>query len=128
METQPDNRSTSELIISHDVIAAIAVNAAKDVPGVGHIVQRPNDVRSVVNMLDGAQRYVEVTEADRVYNLKLHLFINEGEKIPGVASSVQKAVKNAVQSMTGSVVSKVNVVVAGVDIAETAPNQEKTDD
>ena len=118
MEKQPANSVASQLVISDDVIASVAMNAAKDINGVGKIVQRPKDIRSVVEIFEGALKYVEVSSNEKTYTLKIHITIKDGEKIPVVAAEVQKAVKNAVQGMTGCVVSKVNVCVADVEITE----------
>ncbi len=120
MGNQPINSEVaSKLVISDDVIASIAMNAAKDIPGVGRVVQRPTNVRNVMNIFEGALKYVEVSTSDNVvYTIKIHIAIKEGEKIPVVAAEVQKAVKNAVQNMTGCAVSKVNVLVADADISE----------
>ncbi len=113
----PNNSApASGLIISDDVIASIAVGAVRDVAGVGRIVQRPKDIKSLIGMHEGAQKFVEVLKFDNVYSLKLHITVSEESKIPVVAAAVQKAVKNAVQEMTSKVVSKVNVVIAGVEI------------
>lgn len=117
----------SGLVISDEVIASIAVGAVKDVPGVGKIVPRSADVKSVVGLFEKTQKLVEVTGSDNVYSIKINLTVKEDAKIPVVAAAVQKAVKNAVQEMTSMVVSKVNVVIAGVEISENAPNQEKND-
>ncbi len=108
--------ASSGLYISDDVIASIAVAAVKDVPGVGRILQRPKNLKSMIVAADGAQRFVEVLKIDNVYVLKLHITVSEESKIPTVAAAVQKAVKNAVQEMTSKVVSKVNVVISGVEI------------
>ena len=88
-----DNRDSGGVVISNDVIASIAANAVKDVDGF-------NDI-------------------------KVQLFINikSGFNIQSVCTAVQQSVKNAVQSMTGKVVSKVNVCVQGVDYCE--PNELK---
>ncbi len=119
MEKQPnDNTVATSLVISDDVIASIAMSAAKDINGVGELVQRPADIRSVMKIFEGALKYVEVSSSDNVYTLKVHITIKDGEKIPAVVSEVQKAVKNAVQGMTGCAVSKVNVCVADVEITE----------
>ncbi len=63
-------------------------------------------------------KHVRVTTADN--EIKLHLYINiaSNAKIPVVCSSVQQAVKNAVQSMTGRIVTKVNISIAGIDFNE----------
>jgi uncharacterized alkaline shock family protein YloU len=120
MDRKTDNNTSvaTQLIISDDVIASIAMSAAKDIEGVGRLVQRPKDIRSVVKIFEGPLRYVEVSSNDKVYNLKLHITIKDGEKIPSVVANVQTAVKNAIQGMGGCVVSKVNVCVADVEIAE----------
>lgn len=118
MDKQPEKNSTvaTQLVISDDVIASIAMSAAKDIEGVGRLVQRPKDIRSIVKIFEGPLKYVEVTSSDKVYNIKLYITIKDGEKIPSVVSKVQTAVKNAVQGMGGCVVSKVNVCVADVEI------------
>ena len=115
------------LVISDDVIASIAMSAARDVAGVGKLVQRPANLKGMVGMYEGAQKYIEVSKSDNVYSLKLHMTVCEDSKIPVVAAEVQKTVKNAVQEMTSKVVSKVNVVIAGVEITNNAPNQKNSD-
>ena len=48
-----------------------------------------------------------------------------GKKIRQVAEEVQRAVKESVQNMTGKLVSKVNVIIAGLEFdqpeSETEP-------
>lgn len=126
MNNNSNSGPVSGLVISDEVIASIALAAIKDVPGVGKPVPCPADMTSVAGLFEKTQKTVEVTKADNVYSITLHITVNEDAKIPVVAAEVQKAVKNAVQEMTSMVVSKVNVVIAGVEISD-APNQEKND-
>ncbi len=121
MEMQPSVNSTSKLIISDDVIASISANAAKDINGVTSLAQKPNDVRTVVGINEGDLRFIDVSHTESVYAIKVYINVAENVVIPTVAADVQKAVKNAVQSMTGFVVSKVNVVIAGVEVDDKAP-------
>ena len=119
MEKQPNsNTVATQLVISDEVIASIAMSAAKDIEGVAGFVQRPKDIRSVVYIFEGPHKYVEVISNENVYNLKLYITVMDGIKIPTVVSQVQSAVKNAIQGMGGCVVSKVNVCVADVKIKE----------
>ncbi len=119
MGKHPDsNTVATQLVISDEVIASIAMSAAKDIEGVAGFVQRPKDIRSFVNIFEGPLKYVEVSSSDNVYNIKLYITVKDGVKIPAVVSQVQPAVKNAVQGMGGCVVSKVNVCVADVKITE----------
>ena len=126
MTNNANNGPASGLIISDEVIASIALGAIKDVPGVGKPVPRPADMTSIAGLFEITQKTVEVNKADNVYSITLNITVNEDAKIPVVAAEVQKAVKNAVQEMTSMVVSKVNVVIAGVEISGTT-DQEKND-
>ena len=69
----------------------------------------------------------EMCIRDRVNEneIKLHLYLllKGGTKIPAVSAQVQRAVKNAVQNMTGRVVTKVNISIVGVDFSEIAQAQ-----
>ena len=89
--------SMGELVISDEVLSSIAVNAAKDVDGVSSFCNKPVDV---VNT------------------------IKPGKKFQTVATQVQSAVKESVQNMTGKLVTKVNVIVAGIDFDEPVSSVE----
>ena len=104
------------LVISEDVIASIALNAAKDVEGVSSFAVRTPDVHSIFKLGEGASKFVRVVSNDNDVKIYIHVNIAPGTKIPKVAADIQKNVKNAVQSMTGKMVSKVNVSIAGMDI------------
>ena len=67
-------------------------------------------------------RSVRVISTDNDIKIYIHVNIEQGTKIPKVASDIQKSVKNAVQSMTGKMVSKVNVSIEGLSVA---PKNEK---
>ena len=110
------------LVVSDDVIASIALNAAKDVDGVNGFAVRTPDVHSILKMGEGPMRSVRVISTDNDIKIYIHVNIEQGTKIPKVASDIQKSVKNAVQSMTGKMVSKVNVSIEGLSVA---PKNEK---
>ena len=97
MEENKTVDNIGNLVISEDVIASIALNAAKDVEGVSSFAARTPDVHSIFKLGEGAAKSVRVLSSDN-------------------------NVKNAVQSMTGKMVSKVNVSIAGMDIK---PESEK---
>ena len=115
MEENKTVDNIGNLVISEDVIAAIALNAAKDVEGVSSFAARTPDVHSILRFED-AIKSVRVLPSDNGVKIYIHVNITPGTKIPKVASEIQKNVKNAVQSMTGKMVSKVNVSIAGIDI------------
>ena len=53
-------------------------------------------------------------------NVSIYLNIEPNKKIKSVAQNVQQNVKESIQNMTGRLVSKVNVIIAGIDFEESA--------
>lgn len=112
------NDKLGGLVISEEVIAAIALNAAKDIDGVAGFAARPPDVQSIFKIGDGPLKSVKVWSGENDVKLQLYLIIRDNKKIPAVAAEVQRSVKNAVQNMTGRIVTKVNISIAGIDFCE----------
>lgn len=104
------------VIISEEAVSSIVTNAAKDVNGVTGFSNKPDDVVSTIK-----KRSLKVMSPVRVFqdgdDLDISVYINiaSGIKIQPVAEEVQRVVKEAVQNMTGKLVSKVNVIIASVE-------------
>lgn len=111
--------TSGSCIISEEVVATIACNAALEVAGVADVAPLPMDIRGMIRT--GAARSVIVqSTADRtIVDISVSPVMNA--HIPTVAQNVQEAVKNAVQAMTGSPVTSVNVRVARPLEAAPAP-------
>lgn len=113
----------SGLVISEEVIAAIALNAAKDVDGVSGFAACPRGLHTLLHVGDDTLKSVRVWVNENEIKLHLYLMLRGGTKIPVVSAQVQRAVKNAVQNMTERVVTKVNISIVGVDFSEVAQAQ-----
>ena len=111
------------VVVFEEVIAAIALNAAKDVEGVSGFAARPRDLQALLHIGDDMLKSVRVWVNENEIKLHLYLLLKGGTKIPAVSAQVQRAVKNAVQNMTGRVVTKVNISIVGVDFSEIAQAQ-----
>ena len=104
------------VIISEEAVSSIVTNAAKDVNGVTGFSNKPDDVVSTIK-----KGSLKVMSPVRVFqdgdDLDVSVYINiaSGIKIQPVAEEVQRVVKEAVQNMTGKLVSKVNVIIASVE-------------
>lgn len=109
---------SSDYVISEEVLATIAANAAKDVEGVARLGSRPADLYTTFKIGADASKMVAVTMTD--YDIRCHVYIDlvHTAKIQEVCRNVQTAVKEAIQNMTGRVVTRVDVSVTG--IAESA--------
>ena len=51
---------------------------------------------------------------DGVAEVDVHIIVKYGCKVPSVCKNVQEAVKTNIQNMTEVTVSKVNIIVAGI--------------
>ena len=116
MEAKDYRLPDGSCIISEEVIAGIAVNAAQEVAGVAGMAAKPNDLRGLVG--SSAAKSVRVLNTDNETVLDVYVNLKQGARIPEVAGRVQHCVKSAVQSMTGKPVTKVNVHVMGIKAVE----------
>ena len=100
--------------IAEDVVAAIVVDALKEVEGVGAMSQ------NVGEQLSGkkAARGVRVEKVDDAIAIDLYLMARYGFEIPVLARQVQAKVSDAVGGMTGFPVKEVNVHVGGISFNE----------
>ena len=109
------SRNSGGLVISEEVIASIAVNAAKDVEGVSGFVSHPKSIKNFYKISDGNEKYTDIVLSDTDIKIHIYLKVKGGTKIPALAENVQKNIKNAVQNMTGTMVSDVDVSICSVD-------------
>lgn len=113
------------VIISEEAISSIATNAAKDVNGVVGFSNKPDDVVSTIKK--GSRKVmspVRIFQDGDNLDISIYICIASGKKIQPVAEEVQKVVKEAVQNMTGRLVSKVNVIIASVELQQPEENSE----
>ena len=107
--------------ISEEVIAAIAVGAAREVEGVsGMMTTLGNSVTDLVNNKKNVQKVAKGVKIDMTgaaLTLDLYLTVQYGNPIPEVAENAQKAVISAVEAMTGCSVGAVNIHVGAVTMA-----------
>lgn len=116
MNTGKSSRSTGSLKISQDVIVSIARVSALETDGVAGIASHPGNVGKLFSRSLG-KKPVCVGLTDDSAEIDIGLDLKFGASIPDVCAAVQKNVRENVQTMTGIVVSKVNVTVAGISFA-----------
>ncbi len=124
MEIQSKS-SMGELVISDEVVASIAINAAKDVDGVSSFHNGPVDVVSTIKQ--GSLKVmspVRLIQDGDDFSISIYINLEPGKKFQTVATKVQTSVKESVQNMTGKLVNKVNVIVAGIDFEEPSDSDE----
>ena len=111
-----NHNSKGGLVISEEAVSAIVTNAAGDVDGVVGFSNRPVDIVSTIKK--GSLKVmspVRITQDGDDLNISVCINIAIDKKIQPVAEEIQRVVKDAVQNMTGKLVSKVNVIIASVE-------------
>ena len=97
------------IVISEEVLASIAATAAREVEGVAGLVPA-RLLRGQGNL-----RYVKLSQSGAQLALELTLRVRAGVNIADLACKVQRAVKTALQDMTGKTVARVNLKIAGAE-------------
>lgn len=116
------SQSTGNLRISREVIATIARFAALEIEGVDSLASFATNLKGWLLKKQSA-RPVSIDLNDEVAVICLHINVKAGVNIPKTSEKVQHAVKEAVQNMTGIVVSRVNIVIAGIVFEESEQPQ-----
>lgn len=101
------------LKISEDVIASIVKNSVGEIEGVYSILPARKSVKQFF-LKEEQSGDIGISLNEDVVEITLKIIVRGGFKAVSVAEEVQNNVKNAVQSMTGITVSRVNVIVAEI--------------
>ena len=97
-------QENGNVMISEDVVAAIAENAVADVEGAAL-------VRDLKNWNKGMK--IMIAE-DNSVAVSVNITVSYGQSVVNVANNVQSVITAAVENMTGVKVSEVNVNICGV--------------
>lgn len=114
------NQNTiGNLKISEDVLATIAQQATIEVKGVAKLTCENTNLSGLLAKATRANPIqVQLSEDSAVIDVSIKLLPNTS--IPEVSGEVQRSVKSAIQNMTGIAVSKVNIVVQGIEFSKEA--------
>ncbi|MDR2686767.1 MAG: Asp23/Gls24 family envelope stress response protein [Oscillospiraceae bacterium] len=114
MDQPKDDRPNGGIVISEEVLASIAAAAAREVEGVAALVPRRTGVARLLRG-QGGLRYVKLAHSGAQLSLEMSLRVRAGVNIADLACEVQRAVKAALQDMTGKTVARVNLMIAGTE-------------
>lgn len=103
------------IMISEDVVASIAAHAIKEVPGVVSISSKPgSDVADLIGRRNWNKGIRVLISERNTLAIYCNIVVAYSNNIVSVASAVQKAVADAVSSITGVKVRMVNVNVCEI--------------
>ena len=120
------NQPNGSLKISQDVIAAIANYAADEIDGIYALTASRLPIKSISknSIKKISSKPVIINMTDDAAIVDISVIVTANCKIRQVAEALQKAVKDAVQTMCGITVSKVNVHVEGIHFEEAKEQAE----
>lgn len=103
------------VLISEDVIATIVAHAAQEVEGVVCLNVKPGaDIIELIGKKGwGKGLKISIGEDDSL-TVDCNITVAYGQSVVSVASAVQTAVSNALESMAGAKIAAVNVNVCGI--------------
>ncbi len=109
------NNKTTELSISTDVLEKMAEIAACEVEGVSGLCKKAIDLKGAVKT-KSAFKGVKIETINGAIEITVYICLEKDVKVRGTAEKVQENVKDKIQTMTGTAVTRVNVIVADVAI------------
>lgn len=109
------NHENGNVLISHEVVAAIAEHALADVEGVAGISANPvSDIADLIGRKSWGKGMKIMIADDNTVAIDCDVDVCYGCSVVDTAQAVQTALTTAVESMTGVKVTSVNVNVCGI--------------
>lgn len=107
----------TELSVSTDVLEKMAELAAKEIEGVKGIAKKAIDLKGALKS-KSVVKGVKVENINGAIAINVYVCVDSKAKVCEVSEAVQQNVKDKIQTMTGTAVTKVNVIVEDIDFAE----------
>ncbi len=115
----PENNNVT---ISDDVVQIIAGIAAGEVDGVQAMGNSlAGGIAELLGGKKSVSRGVKVDVQGSTVTIDVHVVVRYGVRIPDVAWNIQEKVKEAVETMTGLEVLKVNIFIDSISIEKESP-------
>jgi uncharacterized alkaline shock family protein YloU len=111
----------TELAVNTEVLEKMAEIAAKEVEGVTGLAKKAIDLKGAVKSKT-AFKGVKIESINGALKINVYICVERNAHIKDVAEKVQSNVKEKIQTMTGTAVTQVNVIIA--DIKFTAEEEE----
>lgn len=107
-------QANGTVMISEDVVAAIAEQALNDVDGIVGISMKPGaEIADLINKSWGKGIRIQIAD-DNSLTIDCNVIVCYGCSVVDAAEAVQHTISAAVENMTGVKVSAVNVNVSGI--------------
>lgn len=112
-----------KLSVSTEVIEKMTEMAVKEIEGVKGIVKKSVDLKNAIKS-GNAFKGVKVESINGAIAITVYIRVAEYVNVRTAAEAVQANVKDKIQTMTGTAVTKVNVIVSDVDFEKPEETEE----
>ena len=116
------NNNATVLSVNTEVLEKMAEIAAKEVEGVAGLSKKAIDLKNAVKTKQ-AFKGVKVENVNGAIKINVYICVDKDAIVKDVAEKVQANVKDKIQTMTNTAVTKVNVTVADVKIVGEEPEE-----
>lgn len=106
----------TELAVSTEVVEKMAEIAACEIKGVAGLAKKAIDLKDAIKA-KSAFKAVKVESVNGAIEINVYISVARDAMVKEVAEAVQQNVKDKIQTMTSTAVTKVNVVIADIDIS-----------
>ncbi len=117
MNVNKEDIAGGRLQVTPSVISGITKVSTLEVEEVSEVSRGNFGVKNLLNSFT-ATAPIEVELKDGVAYIDVYVILKPDAKVKPTAQKVQDSVKSAVQNMTGITVSKVNVIITGVELSD----------
>ncbi len=111
--------NNTQLSINTDVLKKMAKIAASEVEGVAGISNKSIDLKGAIKTKNPFAG-VKVESINGALEIGIYITVKKDASVKEVAEKVQENVKDKIQTMTGTAVTKVNVTVADIEFEKKA--------
>lgn len=109
--------NATKLSINTEVLRKMAELATLEVDGVAAIAKKNYDLKDAVKVKSPLQG-IKIESVNGALEIGIYITVKKEAKVKEVAEKVQQNVKEKIQTMTNTAVTKVNVVVADIVFEE----------
>ncbi len=114
--------NATKLSINTEVLRKMAEIATLEVDGVAAIAKKNYDLKDAVKVKSALQG-IKIESVNGALEIGIFITVKKEAKVKEVAEKVQQNVKEKIQTMTNTAVTKVNVVVADIAFEEKADEE-----
>lgn len=107
-------QNNTQLSINTDVLKKMAKIAATEIEGVAGISNKALDLKGAIKTKNPFAG-VKVESINGALEIGIYITVKENANVKEIAGQVQENVKDKIQTMTGTAVTKVNVTVADIE-------------